>query len=321
MTILRATHNWTRIVDLSHVYAVKEFERQILGRLTAQAGVEFSQLSKFYVPDEATNQNIAARATFLQNKFPALPGHKWSDHTRDAKKGKSDEKHKLENQEYECDLVLKVTEGCTSVGRLFSGCAEEVVALSGNPVNFDELTLEKDSVLVAEVAETPQSLRGKLVQIDRTVKFAKVEGSVRACVVCLNGERGMFDKIAAHAKEILTQKNAELNVANGLPLFAIWTPYRNVYAELSTINKRMDSVNNRMDSVNNRMDTFQAELSTINKRMDSVSNRMDTFQAELSTMNKRMDTFHGDLCAEKARMDLFQASVESKLDRVLARLS
>ena len=293
MTILRATHNWTRIVDLSHVYAVKEFERQILGRLTAQAGVEFSQLSKFYVPDEATNQNIAARATFLQNKFPALPGHKWSDHTRDAKKGKSDEKHKLENQEYECDLVLKVTEGCTSVGRLFSGCAEEVVALSGNPVNFDELTLEKDSVLVAEVAETPQSLRGKLVQIDRTVKFAKVEGSVRACVVCLNGERGTFDKIAAHAKEILTQKNAELNVANGLPLFAIWTPYRNVYAELSTINKRMDSVNNRMDS----------------------------FQAELSTMNKRMDTFHGDLCAEKARMDLFQASVESKLDRVLARLS
>ena len=156
-------------VDLTHVYAMKEFECQIIERLTAQDDVEFSQMLKFYVSDRDTSHRIATRALKLRQAFLAPPGHKWSDQAKDVK-----DTSQPVHAEYECDLVLQVTEGCTSVGRLFSGCAaKEVVALSGNPVNFDELTLEKDSVLVAEMAG-PRRVCSKLVQIDRTVKYAKL---------------------------------------------------------------------------------------------------------------------------------------------------
>lgn len=100
-------------------------------------------------------------------------------------------------------------------------------------------------VLLSEVA-TPKSLRGKLWQIERALRFGPEDISQpQCCVVCLNGEEGQFEAAAEAAKKELgvLAGNATLN---NFPVFAIFTEYRNTYVELRQVNQKVESIDKKV---------------------------------------------------------------------------
>ena len=99
--------------------------------------------------------------------------------------------------------------------------------------NFANLSF---SLMSAEIAETPQSMRARLWQIERALNFGSDDISTPdVCVVCTNGEQGQFEMAASAAKAAFQAMGNQVRL-NTFPAFAIWTAYRNIYAELRTVN-------------------------------------------------------------------------------------
>jgi len=81
----------------------------------------------------------------------------------------------------------------------------------GNSSNAEDIDvkLHENDWLWMEIAQTSQSLRSKLLQLERAYRhFDTTEKNnhlPRVAVVCLNGERAIFTKAVEHIRGLITQ--------------------------------------------------------------------------------------------------------------------
>ena len=143
--------------------------------------------------------------------------------------------------------------------------------------------------------QTPKSLRGKLWQIERALKFGPEDISQpQCCIVCLNGEEGQFEAAAEAAREelsILAQDAA----LNNFPVFAIFTEYRNTYAELRQVNQKVDDVNQKVDDVNQKVDYVNQKVDDVNQKVDYVNQKVDDVNQKVDYVNQKVDDLQKDL--------------------------
>ncbi|CAJ1333127.1 unnamed protein product [Effrenium voratum] len=155
---------------------------------------------------------------------------------------------------------------------------------------------EKQSfkLMLAEIAETPSSVRAKLWQIERALKFGPDDIShPDVCVVCINGEQGQFDMAASAAKAALKKMGPQV-LLKRFPVFAVWTAYRNIYAELRTVNEKIDDVKKEMKSeIDDVKKEMKSEIDDVKKEMkseiDDVKSEIDDVKKEMGEIGSKLD--------------------------------
>ena len=170
------------------------------------------------------------------------------------------------------------------MGSILRDVCDEVVyfnpssALSETDVQkaMEQVQLTLGDEVWMEIAETPKSLRGKLWQLERAFRHFKQEGNnhppnVKAFIVCLNGEREKFTIATGQVRALNMNKKFLDNwqiFKQDIRVFAIFTPYRNVYGALHEVIAKIDKL---IDKVNAKIDKVNAKIDKVNAKIDKLA--------------------------------------------------
>jgi len=134
------------------------------------------------------------------------PGFPWSEKKGKAQKKKQTQKADIDNNrlQIECDFYAEIAnaEGPVSLKSMLSDVSTEFKCLNGGG-NVD-VDLDEGDYMWMEVAETANSMRSKMYQLERAYRFMSEHDPVclpKCTVVCLNGESGRFKTIADHVQQ------------------------------------------------------------------------------------------------------------------------
>ena len=257
--------------DILHTYAAKEFEQQVVARLATQADQGIERLTTYTI----SGKNVTKQAA-LQKKFPSS----WESPSPFRWKFKPKKGPPPDPMVVECDLYLRGTD-LTPVD-LFKDCAQHIVQLAGTKP-WDQIQTTVDlPIILAEVAETPASLQAKLWQLERALTFGPDLQQAACCVVCLNADRNSFLAATKAARNSLHNSNANFKLAH-FDVFAIWTQYRNVYAEIRSAKDGLRNLTVQVSNVQNELSSQVSELQKEQKELSSQVSEVQKEQKELSS--------------------------------------
>jgi len=252
---------WSNVEGIQHTYAVHEYERQVFGRINARDFSAWHLLS--YQMEEEDKKEMDEELKKAVSQFTPIKNCiKWQTVGKKSNKKKQQEQAVDGLHTIECDLYMRLTgmddDGTVSCMEILKDLTDDIHLINKDAKGLQENTdgtwdvkLENDSMLWMEVAETPQSLRYKLVQLERAVRFfKKAPGDKNApgakqlpavAIICLNGEPGLFKIAVEHFKTLY--KNNLLTkwviFKEKIPVFVTFTPFRNVYGTLQEIKTSM----------------------------------------------------------------------------------
>eukprot|EP00978_Attheya_sp_CCMP212_P037714 scaffold180528_cov53-Attheya_sp.AAC.2 len=204
--------------DVRHIHAVDEFGRQVLGRINDQ-DVDAFRISKYMVQDAKEKLEVDKELADAIGQITGIPGHiSWDT----EKKPKKEQKTGKQNDgpfSFECDLYLHLS------------------TMNGKDM----------------IAQTPNSLRNKLEQLERAFRYyeknkageeGKKLGPPSAAVICLNGERADYKRVVQHIQELFCENKLQKwdILKSNVPVFVTFTPYRNIYGSLKTINTELKTI-------------------------------------------------------------------------------
>ena len=237
--------------DIQHTYAAKEFEQQVVARLATQADQGIERLTTYTISGE----NVTKQAA-LQKKFPSS----WESPSPLRWKFKPKKGPPPDPMVVECDLYLRGTD-LTPVD-LFKDCAQDIVQLAGTKP-WDQIQTTADlPIILAEVAETPASLQAKLWQLERALTFGPDLQQAACCVVCLNADKNSFLAATKAARKSLHNSNANNKLAH-FDVFAIWTQYRNVYAEIRNLTFQVSNVQKEQKELSSQVSELSSQVSEV----------------------------------------------------------
>ena len=289
--------------EMSDKISAIDFEKQVLGRMDSNI-IEFRQMTHYKMTkkekETIDKSKTGALAQFVpngrvtwntnketkQNTTPTTP-----QSPADRKNSKD---HGLPNN-IECDMfmhVQKVKNDNEEIG-VFSYILESVTEKKDvfqlNP-GYDksrnealpDVMLQADDHLWIEIAETPDSIPGKLWQLNRAyVHFETQERPLaKVAVICLNGEKDLYDDAV---KIALNHWNADeltsWTILKKIPVYVLYTPNRNVYRSLHKIETQMatksDLVELRSDleGLRKTMATMETNLAEVLAAVKSSSSQ------------------------------------------------
>eukprot|EP00760_Papus_ankaliazontas_P010372 PhM_4_TR14264/c1_g1_i19/m.59626 len=252
---------WVELGNIEHIYAVKEFERQVFARLQSMEGTQ--RLTCYPVDGSSEQKQLREqeKSEFL-SKFRSPKGMNWKTEEK-ATKSKTHEQQQETHCTIECDLYVRNETGL-NLALLFKEACDKCIQLSGDVSFKDVITTPQKPVVLCEVAETPASLRSKLWQLERAMRHAKDKelNSPAACVVCLNGEKNLFELAAESAQILKMQQKWRLAC---VPTFAIWTPYRNVYGEIKSIKHEIGDLKKTQGEIQHEIGDLKHEIGDLKK--------------------------------------------------------
>jgi len=254
---------WTAASDIQHTWSKDQFELQVFARLQDDEGVE--RLAEYEV--SASKGQVMTKK---QNFNKAFRNYTWK--TEKSPKSKNRPEQNTPVGTVECDIYLRCQSEDLDVKQLFSECVDNVTNLT---LTNNSWETQKFGILLAEVAETPNSLRSKLFQLERALTWGPAEITDPACcVVCINGDRARFDAAVRAAVAGLRALGVDAKL-NSFPVYAIWMQFRNTYAEIRKMREQIDNVKKEMKD---SMDTMKDDMDTMKKEM---KDNMDTMKKEM----------------------------------------
>jgi len=297
----RSSMNFQSIEDVRHSYVKKDFERQVFGRLGTLPNLSrcsvIAAKEDFALTVAEIREMCFAELPYEKESFGGIfAKKKWGKATTDGKSREG------KDVLYECDLLFRVDstseESFSLQDDLFKDVCDfstllnpGVVSSAPDPLDRS-LDIYPGDLIIGEIAETPASLKEKLWQVERSFRLLKLEGEVvgtpRVGIVCLNGERNIAERVSEYVRtQFVENQLKSWSILHEIPVYVIWTPYRNVFGSIKDLNERMDGMNDRMDGMqkemNDRMDGMQKEM---NDRMDGMQKEMND---RMDGMNDRMD--------------------------------
>lgn len=264
--------------DVQHVYARQEFERQVLARLCmpAEDEGEIIRWTTYYITKEQKEVE-KARTAFVE-KFASPDSFNFK--AEKPAKGDKNTQHEAAEKAIEVDLYL---EGLgMQLQDVFKDAQDTVVPLNESvPAKWEDVaTSDKKPLLMAEIGDTPETMRAKLWQLQRAMLFCNRKTFKRpaAAVVCMNGGKSKFDAAATAClggfKKWESDKNCEAKGLITIPVFAIWTPYRNVYREMSNLKDEMSSLKDEMSNLRGEMSNLRGEMSKMNSTLEKILKKL-----------------------------------------------
>ena len=262
-------------------------------------GYSFSKIYEYQV-EKNKHTKLRAELTSLERAFPHM-----KDSVRFSsmvKKGRRTQSAAAPTDDrvsdtIECDLYLQrgssnedipdednPDEETTSVEcKELLKDSSTVVTLINPRDGESDVGLQRGDMVWIEVAEKPQNLREKLLQLERAVRHFRgqeydITGGRGAVMICLNGEQGLFEKCLNHLRDLYNtgRLNTWAIFASRVPLFLVYTPYRNVHKSIVDLEKKLDK---RMDKMERKM---EQQMQTMQQQMQEVFNAVRLQQSETS---------------------------------------
>jgi hypothetical protein len=285
------------LVDINHLYAHQEFERQVHSRM-AVVGATCSQTS-FIKINQATFDQLTIRKEDCTRTIVSPVGHPY--------KPAPEEK----TYQFELDLHITIDEveeesGSLDVASIMAGVSTEMILLNkdkfldmadtdGKPM----IPLQKGDAFWTEISEDPRFMRFKLLEL-QSVYFILCENgkedAPKAAIVCFNGDKVMFDIHVRHIQEVISaaakvetgaagEKKKPLQEAwtmfECVPVFAVYTPFRNIYSSMHDLDRKFD---NKFDSMRVDFDSMRVDF---DRKFDSMRVDFDSkLNAILEAINK-----------------------------------
>ena len=188
----------------------------------------------------------------------------------------------------ECGVYLRSTSPISLV-EIFKECSDTFVPLTSHNVVDSVTTTASQQVLLCEVAETPESMREKLWQLERAVSYGPEDFRKPAfLVVCLNGEKVKFDSAVLAVKDTLLPRvlgcNESSPVIANFPVFAVWTPYRNVYAEIKTMKMDMESMKGDIHALAMGQESMKGDIHALAMGQESMKHDIHTLKSDFHSL-------------------------------------
>lgn len=242
--------------DVQHINSINEFERQVYGRINSQ-GFTAEHISKYMVNSAEEKDEVDV---VLEKAIQQIPGVTGQISWDTGKKVKAPAREAQGGPfSFECDLYLHFTKvnggGKVSLKSILSEVSDEFRLLnSDNRKDTDghDVDLGENHFLWMEIAETPNSLRNKLKQLERAFLYYKKNkdseegkklGPPSAAVICLNGDKATYETAVTHIQKLYDDGKLTrweiLKPENNVRVFVTFTPFRNVYGTLQTIKSDM----------------------------------------------------------------------------------
>ena len=193
---------------------------------------------------------------------------------------------------FECDLYIKCPSASQlTVSHVFQDCVDRLRAITkhANRSHWDQQTF---GVLLAEVAQTPQSMRAKFWQLERALQFGPPElKSPTCCVVCINGDAALFEDAVHAARKSLFQATTCLSA---VPVYAIWTEYRNTYAEIRAVKDELKELIAKSDRSEAAIKGSEAAIKELSAKSDRNEAAIKELSDKLMEMMERIADRLGD---------------------------
>ena len=203
--------SWISVQDIKEIYTTKEFEKQVYAAL--DGGDDLLRLPFYEI--QATEDDVQKAKGAFERGFATQPGFNWNT-GRKGKGQKRGDRGAAQASNPQCDLYLKKDAPQMHVATLFRHTCFKNASLSDVASHWGNLTA---SVVLAEIAQTPASLRNKLWQLERAMRFGPKEIQQPGCyVVCVNGEGAEFELAAQLAAAGLRSLGGRAKL-NSVPVF------------------------------------------------------------------------------------------------------
>ena len=146
---------------------------------------------------------------------------------------------------------------------------------------WDQIQTTADlPIILAEVAETPASLQAKLWQLERALTFGPDLQQAACCVVCLNADKNSFLAATKAARKSLHNSNANNKLAH-FDVFAIWTQYRNVYAEIRSAKDGLRNLTFQVSNVQKEQKELSSQVSELSSQVSELSSQVSEVRSLL----------------------------------------
>ena len=140
---------------------------------------------------------------------------------------------------------------------IFQGDLSNVFVLWPNGANLAKIDLKADESFYLEIGEPLRDIPKKLFQIERTMQLKDscmgcVDNKTAAAAVVVNGIK---EDVAAavdvlrddHQKRICGQGSSFSPLIDAIPIFIIFSPFRNLFTETSDIKERISSLETNLN--------------------------------------------------------------------------
>ena len=301
---IQAAVKWTSAVELQHIWSKDNFERQVYARLASFQKVQ--RLAEYKVAKKTLLIDQQYRS--FAKQFCSPKGFSWSPVKRASR-------NKVNNKvdTFECDLYIKCPSASQlTVSHVFRDCVDRLRAITthANRSHWDQQTF---GVLLAEVAQTPQSMRAKFWQLERALQFGPPElKSPTCCVVCINGDAALFEDAVHAARKSLFQATTCLSA---VPVYAIWTEYRNTYAEIRAVKDELKELIAKSDRSEAAIKGSEAAI----KELSAKSDRSEAAIKELSAKSDRSEAAIKELSAKSDRSEAAIKGSEAAIKELSAK--
>ena len=303
---------FTPLSEIQHaLYATKEFEREVNSRMHS-CEYSGSKMSQYQVETNKHNE-LRRQLAILETTFPSIESKVNFDsiakHEEKGKKQPASPKNDAPMLDtIECDLYLKLFDSASLHCRdLIKDSATDMMLINPRYNDESDVQLEEDDMVWIEVAETPQSLRVKLLQLERAVRhFDDTPDSIigrGAVMICLKGEKHLFDECMSHLKKLYNDgKLKDWRIISAkVPLLVTHIPYRNVYKLIADMERDLDHIRNN--------------LSGVKKEVAPIATKLET------KLKAKIDAEVAEVKAQLvAKLDAFETSVMNDVNMIINAL-
>ncbi|OLP76653.1 Parkin coregulated gene protein-like [Symbiodinium microadriaticum] len=169
-------------------------------------------------------------------------------------------------------------------------------------------------------------MRAKFWQLERALQFGPPElKSPTCCVVCINGDAALFEDAVHAARKSLFQATTCLSA---VPVYAIWTEYRNTYAEIRAVKdelKELIAKSDRSEAAIKGSEAAIKELSAKSDRSEAAIKGSEAAIKELSAKSDRNEAaIKGSEAAIKelsAKSDRNEAAIKELSDKLMEMMA
>ena len=163
-------------------------------------------------------------------------------------------------------------------------------------------------------------MRAKLWQLERALQFGPPElKSPTCCIFCINGDAALFEDAVHAARKSLSQAITCLSAVT-VPVYAIWTEYRNTYAEIRAVKdelKELSAKSDRNEAAIKELSAKSDRNEAAIKELSAKSDRNEAAIKELSAKSDRNEAAIKELSAKSDRNEAAIKELSGKSDQLM----
>jgi hypothetical protein len=178
------------------------------------------------------------------------------------------------------------------IREIFQADNSNVYPLWPEDADLAQITVQKDESIYLEITKPMRDVPTKLFQIERTLQLkdsciGAVDTRTVAAAVVVNGNKHDVESavtaLRASHKQRVGNQSAFARKLDAIPMFVIYSPFRNVYSELSDIKKQFSDIIKQFSDIIKQFSDIKKQFSSFQEQLIWTSMDVDELRAECTS--------------------------------------